>query len=183
MKHLHRSPFLAENIEPRIRVDQEDWSQKTISRFERLVQCVLSYYREHRFEYIKTKPYYALSRKWADVIQDEFPKLYWKNMIEFAHQEARKRLIQEWKIQAQEDYEWLCLPQKFSKLTYQQIVDTLLWYIQYSSEEERELVMEFLITDGRCWWGWKEFNERNRKVQVILTEVANSRIAQQFPKE
>lgn len=47
-------------------------------------------------------------------------------------------------------YEAVHLPPKFVKMSYDDVVDTLLWYAEDASDEERELIMEFLMTDGRC---------------------------------
>jgi hypothetical protein len=47
-------------------------------------------------------------------------------------------------------HESMHLPAKFEKLSYQEVVDTLLWHVQYASDLERELIMEFLMTNGRC---------------------------------
>ncbi len=180
MKHYHHSPFLSENVDPRIETKQEDWTQGTVVWFNRLSEQILSYYN---CDNIRMNQYYALSWELGDIIRDELPKLYWANTVEFTHKQVRKRLMLEGLIRTWVIFEWYNLPPKFMWHTYQQIVDTLLWYAQYSPKEERELIMEFLLTDGRCGWKWGQFNEKNQSVQAILSQVAYSQIVQQFPKE
>lgn len=177
-------PFLSENTDVLVPSNSEsEESGMLIFRFERLAELILAHYHEHKFEYIGAKSSYALSGWWGRLLDSEYTAHYGKNTVEFMHWQVRKRLVSEGKLSGWNEYESVHLPPKFAKLSYQQIADTLLWYAQYLDREERELIMEFLLTDGRCGGGWNEYNEQNKRVQAILSQVANSYLVQQFPKE
>ena len=155
----------------------------TVLRISRLAELILGFYREERFEHVGGPTFMALTRSGDEQLRNVLPKEFWPHTVEFVHWQVRKWLIKAGKMRGEILHESMHLPAKFEKLSYQEVVDTLLWHVQYASDLERELIMEFLMTNGRCDWGYREFNEKNRRVQAILAQVGNSQVAQQFPKE